>query len=181
MADFLPFRGIRYNIEKIGDLANVATPPYDVISDEEQDMYYERHPNNVIRLDKGKSSANDDSRDNPYTRAAEYFKNWLAEGILIKDDTACFYLTTIEFSTNERSLTRYGLIGRTRLEPFENNIILPHEETYSKIKSERLELMKACHANFSHIFSIYTDHDKLIPGLKKAVTGTTPEIEFTDD
>src|SRR6056297_849835 len=110
MADFLPFRGIRYNIEKIGDLANVATPPYDVISDEEQDMYYERHPNNVIRLDKGKSSAGDDGQDNPYTRSAAYFKNWLADGVLRKDETPCFYLTTVEFTVNDKHVTRYGLI-----------------------------------------------------------------------
>ena len=181
MADIFPFRGIRYNIDKIDDLAKVATPPYDVISEEEQDMYYERHPNNVIRLDKGKPSANDDSQDNPYTRAAEYFKNWLSEGILVKDESPCFYLTSVEFNINGQTFTRYGLIARVRLEPFENGVILPHEETYSKIKSERLELMKACHANFSHIFSIYTDKDNIMGRLKSAVSDTPPEVEFTDD
>lgn len=181
MADIFPFRGIRYNNEKIGDLANVATPPYDVISDEEQDMYYERHPNNIIRLDKGKETANDDGRDNPYTRAAEYFKNWLSDGILLQDRTPCFYLTSVEFTINERTYTRFGLIARVRLEPFEKGIILPHEETYSKIKSERLELMKACHANFSHIFSIYTDKDNIMDRLKAAVSDSPPENEFTDD
>ncbi len=181
MADIFPFRGIRYNTEKVGDLANVATPPYDVISDEEQEMYYERHPNNIIRLDKGKETANDDSRDNPYTRAAEYFKNWLSDGILVRDATPCFYLTSVEFAFNSQTFTRFGLIARTRLEPFENGGILPHEETYSKIKSERLELMKACHANFSHIFSIYTDKDNIMDTLKTAVSDSQPEIEFTDD
>ncbi|HMA86414.1 MAG TPA: DUF1015 domain-containing protein [Desulfosalsimonadaceae bacterium] len=181
MADIFPFRGIRYNIDKIGDLAKVATPPYDVISEEEQDMYYERHPNNVIRLDKGKPSANDDSQDNPYTRATEYFKNWLAEGILVEDESPCFYLTSVEFNINGQTFTRYGLIARVRLEPFENGVILPHEETYSKIKSERLELMKACHANFSHIFSIYTDKDNIMGRLKSAVSETPAEAEFTDD
>ncbi len=181
MADIFPFRGIRYNIDKIGDLAKVATPPYDVISEEEQDMYYERHPNNVIRLDKGKPSANDDDWDNPYTRAAEYYKNWLSEGILVKDESPCFYLTSVEFSINGQTFTRYGLIARVRLEPFENGVILPHEETYSKIKSERLELMKACHANFSHIFSIYTDKDNIVGRLKSAIADAPPEVAFSDD
>ncbi|MFO7840252.1 MAG: DUF1015 domain-containing protein [Desulfosalsimonadaceae bacterium] len=181
MADIFPFRGIRYNTVKVGDLANVTTPPYDVISDEEQDMYYERHPNNVIRLDKGKAGSNDDSRDNPYTRAAAYFNNWFAEGVLLKDANPCFYLTTVTFPVNGRRVTRYGLIGRVRLEPFEKGIILPHEETYSKIKSERLELMKACHANFSHIFSIYTDRNNLIRTLRDRVRDLPPEAGFTDD
>ncbi len=181
MADIFPFRGIRYNTDKINDLAKVATPPYDVISEEEQDMYYERHPNNVIRLDKGKPSANDDDQDNPYTRAAEYFNNWLTEGILVKDESPCFYLTSVEFSINGQTFTRYGLIARVRLEPFENGVILPHEETYSKIKSERLELMKACHANFSHIFSIYTDKDNIMGRLKSVIADAPPEVAFSDD
>jgi len=181
MADIFPFRGIRYDTEKVGTLANVTSPPYDVISDEEQDIYYERHPNNVIRLDKGKTSPGDDEQDNPYSRAAAYFKNWLADGVLRKDENPCFYLTTVEFTVNDKHVTRYGLIGRVRLEPFENGVILPHEETYSKIKSERLELMKACNANFSHIFSIYTDKDNLIGKLKAAVSNLPPEEAFTDD
>ncbi|MBS3757028.1 MAG: DUF1015 domain-containing protein [Desulfobacterales bacterium] len=181
MADIFPFRGIRYNIEIVGDLAHVATPPYDVISDEEQDMYYERHPNNIIRLDKGKETATDDDQDNPYTRAAEYFKNWISEGILLKDKAPCLYLTSVEFTINGQTFTRFGLIARARLEPFEKGVILPHEETYSKIKSERLELMKACHANFSHIFSIFTDKDDIMGRLKSAVSGSKPETEFTDD
>lgn len=181
MADIFPFRGIRYNLEKVGDLANVATPPYDVISEEEQEMYYKRHPNNVVRLDKGKTTASDDSRDNPYTRAAQYFQNWQAEGILQKDSAPCFYLTTVEFPIDGQNVTRYGLIARVRLEPFENGVILPHEETYSKIKSERLELMKACHANFSHIFSIYTDKAGLTRELETAAASLAPEVAFTDD
>ncbi len=181
MVDIFPFKGIRYNVDKVGSMAGVATPPYDVISEQEQEMYYERHPNNIIRLDKGKSMPEDDSRDNPYTRAAEYFKNWLAEGILFKDEYPCLYLTTVEFSIEGASYTRWGLIARVRLEPFEKGIILPHEETYSKIKSERLELMKACHANFSHIFSVFTDKDDIISMLQASVAGVEPEAEFTDD
>ena len=54
MAEIIPFKGIFYNLEKVGQLSEVVTPPYDVISDYERDAFYERHPYNVIRLDKGK-------------------------------------------------------------------------------------------------------------------------------
>jgi uncharacterized protein (DUF1015 family) len=181
MADIFPFRGIRYNLDKVGDLANVVTPPYDVISEKERDMYYERHPKNVIRLDKGRPSPEDDEEDNVYTRAAAYFAEWLDERVLVKDASRRFYLTSVSFTVDEQPVTRYGLIARVRLEPFEKGIILPHEETYSKIKSERLELMKACHANFSHIFSVYTDKANLIETLKEAAAGKAPENEFRDD
>lgn len=181
MAEILPFRGIRYNQEKIRDISEVVTPPYDIISEEEQAAYYQRHPNNVIRLDKAKATAEDTDTDNPYTRAAADFHRWLEQGVLIRDETPSFYLTSVEFSVNGEPITRYGLIAAVRLEPFDSGVILPHEETFSKVKSERLELMKACHANFSHIFSIYSDRNNILATLKAEAEKKQPEAAFTDD
>ncbi|MBS3809460.1 MAG: DUF1015 domain-containing protein, partial [Desulfobacterales bacterium] len=181
MAEILPFSGIRYNPEKINDLSEVVTPPYDVISDDEQEGYYRRHAFNVIRLDKPKATQKDTGTDNPYTRAAADFNEWLKEGVLIRDKTPGFYLTSVDFNVNGRTVTRFGLIGTVRLEHFESGVILPHEETYSKVKSERLELIKACHANFSHIFSVYSDQNNILSTLKKKALKTEPEAEFSDD
>jgi len=64
---------------------------------------------------------------------------------------------------------------------FEKGIILPHEQTFSKVKFERLELMKACHANFSQVFSVFSDRSKVIDSLKAAVARTTPVFDFTCD
>lgn len=181
MAEILPFRGIRYNKEKIRDLSEVVTPPYDVISEEQQEAYYQRHPNNVIRLDKARATPGDTDTDNPYTRAAADFRQWLEQGVLIRDETPGFYLTSVEFTVNGELITRYGLIGAVRLEPFESGIILPHEETFSKVKSERLELMKACRANFSHIFSVYSDRNNILATLRAEAEKRQPEAAFTDD
>ncbi|MFP4668000.1 MAG: DUF1015 domain-containing protein [Desulfobacterales bacterium] len=181
MAEILPFRGIRYNRDKIEDLSRVVTPPYDIISEEEQEEYYRRHPYNVIRLDKAKETPQDTESDNPYTRAAADFDKWLREGVLIRDETPGFYLTSVDFELEGKPVTRFGLIGAVRLEPFDSGIILPHEETFSKVKSERLELMKACHANFSHIFSVYSDKESILDDLKKETGKKRPTAEFTDD
>ncbi len=181
MAEILPFCGIRYNQEKIRDLSEVVTPPYDVISEDQQEGYYQRHPNNVIRLDKAKATPGDTDTDNPYTRAAADFRRWLEQGVLIQDEKPGFYLTSVEFSINGEAITRYGLIAAVRLEPFESGVILPHEETFSKVKSERLKLMKACHANFSHIFSIYSDRNNILATLKAEAEKRQPETAFTDD
>ncbi len=181
MAEILPFHGIRYNPEKINDLSEVVTPPYDVISEEEQENYYRRHAFNVIRLDKPKAAQKDTDTDSPYSRAAADFNEWLNQGVLIRDKTPGFYLTSVDFSVNGRAVTRFGLIGTVRLEQFESGVILPHEETYSKVKSERLELIKACHANFSHIFSVYSDQNDILSTLKAKARKTEPEAEFSDD
>ncbi len=181
MATILPFKGIRYNFREIKSLSEVTTPPYDIISEAEQKAYYDRHPFNIIRLDKAKTTENDTPSDNAFTRAAADFKDWQAKKILIRDPEPAFYLTTVEFPLDGTKITRYGLMTRVRLEPFSKKVILPHEETFSKVKSERLELMKACHANFSPIFSIYSDREGALAALKSAVSGKTPEADFSDD
>jgi uncharacterized protein (DUF1015 family) len=181
MATILPFKGIVYNPVKVGDPAQVVTPPYDVISSVEQQTFYERHPHNVIRLILGKSGARDSATDNPHTRAAAAFRRWLADGILRQDPTPVFYLTSVEFPFAGAIRTRMGLIARVGLEPFEKGIILPHERTYSAVKAERLGLMKACHANFSPIFSIYPDQGDILASLHQTAAGTPPDMDFRDD
>lgn len=181
MADIRPFKGILYNNEILKDLSAVATPPYDVISASEQDMFYERNPYNIIRLDKNKPTPRDTDTENPYTRASACFNQWLAEGILVQDAMPAFYLTSVRFTHDDTQHVRYGLVARIGLEPFDKGVILPHEDTFSKVKSERLALMKQCHANFSHIFSIFSDKEGALDLLKSAVGNMTPDSAFTDD
>ena len=84
MAKIVPFRGIVYNPRKVENLADVATPPYDVISHQEQIGFYDRHPRNIIRLILGKTYETDTETDNRYTRSAACFRDWLSEGVLVQ-------------------------------------------------------------------------------------------------
>jgi uncharacterized protein (DUF1015 family) len=181
MAKISPFRGICYNPEKIENLSDVMTPPYDVISPREQAQFYNRHPKNVIRLILGKIREKDSPQDNRYTRAAGYFDKWRAEKILVRDETPSLYLTAVDFSVDGTTYTRYGLIANVGLEPFEKKIILPHERTFSKVKSERLELMKTCKANFSPIFGLYSDTGEVLSELKRAIDTREAESDLMDD
>ncbi len=180
MADVYPFRGIFYNPATIHNLSEVVTPPFDVISAEEQDDYYLRHPKNIIRLILGKRKETDSSSDNPHTRAAAYYRQWLAEGTLIQDDREAVYLTAVNFPLHGQIVTRFGFIALVRLEPFDRRIVLPHEKTFSKVRSERLDLMKACHANFSPIFSLFPGGGALIERLRENTAHQSPECEVTD-
>lgn len=181
MAEITPFRGILYNTEKIKNISDVVTPPYDVISDQERDAFYERHPNSAVRLDKGKPAATDTDQDNPHTRASAYFQNWIKDNILVEDSDPALYLTSVEFNVADKPVTRFGLITRVRLEPFDKGIVLPHETTFSKVKTERLELIKACQANFSQIFSIFSDQTNILGSLINFVENISPVFDFKDD
>jgi uncharacterized protein (DUF1015 family) len=181
MAKIVPFKGIVYNPERVENLASVVTPPYDVITPDEQLAFYERHPWNIIRLILGKTLERDSSQDNRHTRSAGFFNSWLSDGVLIQDSYPAFYLTSIDFSLQSRKITRWGLISQVALEPFEKGVVLPHEKTFSRVKSERLELMKSCHTNYSPIFSLYSDAEQMVVNmLRRSSAENTPDMQFID-
>lgn len=181
MATIVPFRGILYDKNKVGEVENVVAPPYDVISEEKQHALYDRHDRNVIRLILGKMHPGDSGENNRHTRAARCFNDWQDEGVLYRDEIPALYLSSVAFTVEGKTIVRYGLIAGVRLETFDKGIILPHEQTFSKVKSERLSLMKICKANFSQIFSIYSDQAGILETLKAAVAGKEPDIDLTDD
>jgi uncharacterized protein (DUF1015 family) len=186
MATILPFKGLRYNPEKIKDISNVITPPYDIISEDEREKYYQTHPNNIIRLILGKDFPDDNQSSNKYIRAAEFFDTWKKEKILIQDAEPAIYVYAQEFMLDNIRYTRRGFISLVRLEEFETGQIYPHEQTLAKPKEDRLKLMQACHANFSQVFAFYKDeYGKVSDILSKTSEGksemnTPPEIDFID-
>ena len=181
MATVTPFNGIIYNPDKIGSSADVATPPYDVISPEAQRAFYNRHPNNVIRLILNPSQPTDTATDNPHTRSAACFRQWMEQGVLKREAQPALYLKAIDYTHEGETFTRFGLLARVGLEPFEKRIILPHEKTFSKVRSERLELMKATHCNYCPIFSLYPDENDILGTLIEAVDPGAPIVDFMDD
>ncbi|WP_027360291.1 DUF1015 domain-containing protein [Desulforegula conservatrix] len=181
MADVFPFRGVLYNPEKIQNLSEVVAPPYDVISPEEQESFYARNENNVIRLILGKATETDSPDNNPHTRAAAFLKRCMDEGILVQDSENAMYVTSVEFDAYGKKAVRYGLIARVKLETFDKGVILPHEKTFSKVKTERLGLMKNCKVNDSQIFSLYRDHSGIFSFITDSVKNIAPVADIYDD
>jgi uncharacterized protein (DUF1015 family) len=181
MADIKPFQGILYDTDKVKDLKEVVTPPYDVISERQRKGYFDRHPQNVIRLILSKGQPQDTAKDNRYTRAAEFFHGWLDEGILIKDTEPALYLTVMDFVSESEARSRLGFIALVRLEEFQKGGILPHEKTFSATKADRMKLMEASKANFSPIFSLFSDPAEEIVGpLRACVQGAEPDLDFVE-
>lgn len=180
MPEFIPFRGLCYNEKKVGGLASVVTPPYDVISAEQQQAYYAAHPNNIIRLILNKATPEDNAAHNRHSRAAGFFSDWQKDGTLCKDARSAYYLTAVDFTVDGRPVSRYGLIGLIRLEPFENGSILPHERTFSKVRTEQLKLLRATRGNFCPIFSVFSDTGGVIGEISQAVVSQPPDTTVTD-
>ncbi|HEY7375929.1 MAG TPA: DUF1015 domain-containing protein [Polyangia bacterium] len=152
MADISPFAGLRYATERVGDLATVLCPPYDVIGEDERRELEARHPDNVVRLELPRGA--DDAR---YTTAARLLGSWTAEGILRPDAREAFYLYEQQFGYGGQRYTRRGFFAAVRLEPFERRVVLPHEKTLSAPKEDRRRLLQATRTQISPVFGLYRD------------------------
>ncbi len=181
MAEIRPFSGIQYAPELRPHLAELVTPPYDVISPEQQKNYYARHPNNIIRLELGQDEPGDDRLNNRYTRAAATFAEWRRQGILRQESRPVMYLYRQGFPHNGRMLWRTSLLTAVRLEPWEAGVVLPHEHTMSKPKDDRLKLLRACAANLSPLMSLYEDPQGKLSQVLDELATQTPDVQFTDE
>lgn len=181
MADIRPFPGIRYAPDLRAHLASLVTPPYDVISSAAQASYYERHPANIIRLELGRDEAQDDALNNRYTRAAATLADWRMQGIMRQEAQPALYLYRQGFRSGANDYWRTSLLARVRLEPWEAGVVLPHEHTLAKPKSDRLNLLRACAANLSPIMSLYEDADGLMQRLLEPLMKQPAQDAFTDD
>jgi uncharacterized protein (DUF1015 family) len=178
-----PFRALRYDPEAVGDLAAVVSPPYDVISPEEQRRLLDRHPRNVVRLDLPPDEPGD-APDDRYRRAARTFAEWRSNGTLRKDPRPAVYVYeqryTLPGSDTER--VGRGFFARLRLEPFGPGAgILPHERTLSGPKEDRYRLLRATGANFSPIVGLFDDPSGRAAELLAAIAATPADVELRDD
>ena len=173
MAEIRPFRALRFNTEKAGEIGQLVCPPYDIISDEQRKGYLAKNPCNIIRLELPKG-------EEPYQTAGETLKQWIEQGILRQDEQESIYIYEEEFTVNGLHTKFKGCIVRVRLEEFSKGIVLPHEETLSKAKEDRFNLMKATNCNFSQIYSLYMDPEHEITNRLDALSDAAPENELTD-
>ena len=180
MVDVQPLQGIRYDVQRVSNLAEIITPPYDVISEAEQARYYQRSPYNSIRLELGRDEAQDTILNNRYTRAATMLAEWRLEGILREDATPRYYCYQQVFTHEGQLYTRTSLLARVRLEPWDARVVLPHEHTLAKPKSDRLKLMQSCATNFSPVMSLYEDPQGRMRKLLGAYAANA-EIQVTDE
>lgn len=187
MSTIIPFHGTVYDAKVVGDVKQVVAPPYDIIDAAGQKSLYERHPQNIIRLELGLDQPGDGPTNNRYTRAAATLQDWLKSGALKRDAQPTIYYHTIEYAppyapAGAPTKILKGFIATVKLEALDSGHIYPHENTRSAAKTDRLNLLEACKTNFSPIWSLYSDPQGSVMGLLEAsIKGTPARIDFRDD
>ncbi len=179
MARIIPFRGVLYNVSRVS-MEDVMAPPYDVITPEYREALYMQSPYNIVRIDFGKEKPDDSETENRYTRARGFLDQWMRDGIFIRSEKPSFYVYEMVYSINGAEKRLLGFLGLVKLEELSKGAIYPHECTYSKPKQDRLDLMRACEANTSPIFSLYKSSEEGISNILTKMSMTKPYIEAAD-
>lgn len=183
MARVYPFRAIRYNPSLVR-VEDCVTQPYDKITPGMQQAYYQKSPYNLVRIILGLPELFDGNETGDvYTRAARDFKDWRENDILMQEVEPCVFAYSQQFSvpnSNGKTLERRGFIAIGGLHDYNEGVVFRHEQTLSKPKSDRLNLLRATRAHFGQIFMLYSD-----PGLtaEKLLFSddAMPDIEVTDE
>ena len=178
MADIHPFRALRYELQRVS-AEQVVTQPYDKITPAMQERYYAASPYNLVRIILGHREPGDDASNNVYTRAAADARQWRADGILRQDSEPSIYVYSQTFTAPSGSkFERRGFIALGRLEDYSAKIVFRHEQTLSKPKADRLDLLRATRTHYEQLFLLYEDSGEIASLLKPA---TAPTIEVDDE
>ncbi len=175
-----PFRGLRYAQDRVSGIAEVTSPPYDVIAHDTADHLLASDPHNVVRLilprhDAGNTGAGDTGAaatgaapanggagvarsGTAYDDAGRLLRDWQAEGILVPDPEPALYV--YEQSLPAGPVLQRGLIGALQLAPLGAGPILPHEDVIPGPVTGRRQLMEATGANLEPIFLLYDGPDE---------------------
>ncbi len=200
MARIYPFRALRYDTTKV-NMQDVVTQPYDKITPEMQQAYYDRSRYNLIRVILGKKEPGDtdafaplpdnETPHNVYTRAAESLVSWRKKAILREEAEPALYgySQTYKSPLTGEIQQRRGFIALGQLYDYTDHVVYRHEQTFPKHKSDRLALFKATRAYCEQIYMLYSDPaftaEELIFGARNADPNTQDtrpaDLAITDE
>jgi len=196
-----PFKAFRFDETVVGDVGNCMAPPYDVISDAQQEQLYKKSKHNIVRIIKGKTTASDNGDNNQYTRAADCLNKWIEQGVLKQDATETIYAYVQDFElagpatastfratagsapTSAETSTQFqrsSFIALAKIEEF-GKTVRPHEQIFDKPMLDRLNLKKATTARFGLVLMLYEDEQQIADKIIKQAVTTEPLIDFIDE
>ena len=173
MAVIKPSKALRFT-EKAGNIQDCVCPPYDIISESEREALIAKNEYNVVRLELPIG-------EDRYNEAGRTLSDWLNKGVLARDEEQGIFVYREEFNVGGKDYCLTGMICLVELREFADRVILPHEETLTKAKQDRLNLMKGTGCNFSSIYSLYSDESGKIADILTKKTEEAPICRFTDE
>lgn len=181
MAIIRPFRGYRFDGDRINDVGAVLAPPYDSIDEEEQHKLYDLDKHNVVRIIQGMEYEDDNALENRFSRAKKYLEDWIKSGILKRDDKPAIYLYEQRLEYHHVTYANRGFVVQMRLCDIEDGPVMPCEEAVSKNKEDHSRLLAEIDANVSMVNCMYIENERDIIDCMQSISERKPDMECTID
>ncbi|MFF0781870.1 DUF1015 domain-containing protein [Streptomyces sp. NPDC003720] len=173
--ELTPFRGLRYDPDRVGSLASVTSPPYDVVVRPDGLHHLESaDPHNIVRLILPQAGTPDARNE----QAADTLRRWLAEGVLAPDPDPALYV--YEQRDGDGMLQR-GVIGALRVSAPAEGVVLPHEDVMPPVVADRAALMRATRANLEPLLLTYRGDGTAAEVVERTVAGPPLLATTTED
>ena len=176
MAEFRPFRAVRP-----ADIyaADVAAPPYDVMTSEEAREMVKDKPLSFMHIDRAEidlPEGTDPYSAEVYLKAKETLERQISEGVFIQDEAPRFYVYRLTMGGR----TQTGLVGCASIDDYEAGVIKKHELTRADKEEDRVRHVDTLDANTGPIFLACRKAEALTSLLIYAVTAA-PVYDFVAD
>ncbi len=152
-----PFRGLR---PTQAAAANVAAPPYDVLSSAEAKAKAEGKPHSFLHISKPEIDLPDGTdvySPAVYQKGAENFNALINAGVLVRDDTPSYYVYRMKMGAH----TQTGLAFVASVADYDTNRIRKHEFTRPDKEDDRVRQIEALNAQTGPVLLAYRKHMEL--------------------
>ncbi len=162
-----PFAGL---LPAPGRAAEVAAPPYDVLSTEEARARAKGKPFSFLHISKPEidlAPGTDPYSPAVYARAAENLKRMLAQKVLTRDQKPGYYGYRLTMGNHVQT----GIVAVASVEAYDANRIRRHEFTRPDKEDDRVRQIEALNAQTGPVLLAYPDTPEADALLAKATAG----------
>jgi len=176
MSQIRPFRAWR---PRRGLAAQIASPPYDVLSSEEARQMAKGNELSYLHVVKPEidlDPAIDHYDARVYEQGARNLQRLIAEGALERDKTPCFYIYQQKMGNHVQA----GIAAGASVDEYDANLIKKHEHTRRVKEDDRTRHVDVLNANAEPVFLTYVAR-KQIDQLVDEIRQREPEYDFVSD
>ncbi len=173
MAKLKPFKAWRPRPDVC---AEVASPPYDVLSSDEARQMAAENPVSFLHVVKPEidlEKGTDVYAPAVYAKGAENLKRLMDDGVLIQEAAPAFYLYRQRMGDHVQT----GLVAGASVDEYEADLIKKHEHTRPVKEDDRTRHIDALDANTGPVFLTYRARPE-IDRLVDRLTGGEPVYDF---
>jgi uncharacterized protein (DUF1015 family) len=169
-----PFRALRPPAKRV---AEVASPPYDVVSTEEARALAADNPLSFLHVSRPEidlPEGTDLYADSVYRKAAGNFEKLISECPLEEEKTESVYLYRLIMGKHEQ----IGIVACCSVDEYDNDTIRKHERTRRDKEDDRTRHMLTLSSQTGPVFLTYRANDD-IDSMVLETTMTPPLYDFT--